>query len=401
MIVSPVNFSSAGIARLQAGIEHHVAGGYAPGAVGLVACGDVVESFVVGHADLGRSQPMRRDMIFRIASMTKPITAAAVLMLIEDGKLALDEPVDRLLPELADRRVLRSIDAELDDTVPAVRPITVRDLLTFQMGLGIVLAPPGTHPIQRKLEDLAIMGFGPPDPTTPFDNDEWMRRLGTLPLMAQPGTDWLYTAGSNVQGVLVARASGQSLGTFFEERIFDPLGMRDTAFHVPPDKITRFHSGIKLEGEALAVYDDAATGGWSRPPIFEAGDAGLVSTVDDYLIFARLLLDRGRHQDRTLLSQASIEAMTTNHLTDAQRAAGSLILAPPYGWGFGLAVAVERDAIGTNPGTIHWEGGLGTSWASDPTSGLTTILLTPRMFESPVMPPIHRDFLIAARQALA
>jgi CubicO group peptidase (beta-lactamase class C family) len=400
MTMARAGFGETGIARLRAGIERHVVAGYAPGAVGLVAHRDQVETFAVGVTEIGGRSPMARDTIFRIASMTKPIIAAAVMMLVDDGRLRLDEPVDRLLPELADRRVLRSIDGEIEETVPAVRPITIRDLLTFQMGFGIVLAPPETYPIQRAISELGIVGFGPPDPTTAFDNDAWMHRLGTLPLMAQPGTNWLYTTGSNVQGVLIARASGQSLGTFLKERMFGPLGMADTGFSVTTAKLERFVPAYHVIDGRLALFDDAATGGWSRPPVFEQGDGGLVSTVDDYLKFARLLLADGRHGDRALLSEASVRAMTTNYLTPAQRAGGAPILGPAYGWGLGLAVAVEPDDNGTNPGSLHWAGGFGTSWISDPANDLTAITLTQRLFESPVLPPLHLDFQVNARRAL-
>jgi CubicO group peptidase (beta-lactamase class C family) len=395
-------FSKQGLGLCRKAIERHVAAGYAPGAVALVACGDQVESFAAGTAEADGGRPMRRDTIFRIASMTKPITAAAVMMLIEDGRLSLDEPIDRLLPELADRRVLRSIDAEVDDTVPAARPITVRDLLTFQMGFGVVMAMPGTYPIQGAIEALDLAGFGMPDPRRPHDNDEWIRRLATLPLMAQPGTDWLYTTGSNVQGVLIARASGRSFGAFLEERILGPRGMGDTSLFVAAGKQERFVPAYQSVGGALAVFDDAATGGWSRPPPLEAGDSGLVSTVDDYLKFARLLLDRGRRGAKTLLSEQSVAAMSRNYLTPAQRAAGAPILAPASGWGFGMGVMVDDDdGEGIKSGTLHWTGGLGTSWFTDPASGLTAVVMTQRAFESPVLPGIHAEFQRAARKALA
>ncbi len=398
--MSRAAFSKVGVARLRAGIEHHVVAGYAPGAVGLVACADKIETFAVGQAEVGGTTPMRRDTIFRIASMTKPITAAAVMLLIDEAKLQLDEPVDRWLPELADRRVMRSLDAKLDDVVPAIRSITVKDLLTFQMGFGVVMAPPGSYPIQQAIGDLGIVGFGMPDPANRLGNDEWMRRLSTLPLMAQPGSDWLYTTGSNLQGVLIARASGQSLSAFLEERITGPLGMTDTSFSVPAAKLGRFVPAYQGVNDRLVVFDEAATGGWSRPPAFEAGDSGLVSTVDDYLRFARLLLADGRHDGKPLLSKESVRAMASNYLTPAQRAAGAPILAPGDGWGLGLAVVLEADKDGANPGTLHWSGGLGTSWASDPSTGLTTILLTQRAFDSPASPAIHRDFQINARKAL-
>jgi CubicO group peptidase (beta-lactamase class C family) len=286
--------------------------------VGLVASGPEVETFVLGKMAFD-GPDMRRDTIFRIASMTKPVTATAVMMLVEEGKLRLDEPVDRRLPELANRRVLRRIDAALDDTVPARRPITVEDLLTFRCGHGLILAPPGRCPIQKAIADLGI--FGPPDRALPLEGDAWMQRLSGLPLLAQPGEDWLYGTGSNIQGALVARASGQSLSRLCEERIFRPLGMKDTAYFVPPAKIERLLPAYGSEGDRLVLFDEPTTGKWSRPPTFEHGAAGLVSTVDDYLAFARMLLADGRHRGQPLLTPASAKAMKTNHLTASQRVA--------------------------------------------------------------------------------
>jgi CubicO group peptidase (beta-lactamase class C family) len=207
------------------------------------------------------------------------------MMLVDDGKLALDEPVDRLLPELAARRVLKSIDAPLDDTVAAKRPITVEDILTFRLGWGAILGPPGSLPIQRAVEELGLVGFGMPDPAAPIKPDEWVHRLGTLPLMAQPGEQWLYTTGSNVLGVLVARASGQSFPAFLQERIFDPLGMKDTSFFVPREKLDRLPLQYRPTADGLAVYDEAATGAFAASPAFPAGDSGLVATVDDFFAF--------------------------------------------------------------------------------------------------------------------
>ncbi|MGH6910807.1 MAG: serine hydrolase domain-containing protein, partial [Phenylobacterium sp.] len=212
-------FTVDGLAKLRAGLERHIAQGYAPGVVALISRGDQTHILPLGAKAFGDPAPMPRDALFRIASMTKPITAAAVLMLIEDGKLRLDEPVERLLPELGDRKVLRRLDGPLKDTVPARRPITVEDLLTFREGFGIVFAEPGSTPILRAIEELGMTGFGPPNPTQPFGPDEWMKRLGTLPLMHQPGERWMYTTGSDIQGVLIARASGQTLPAFLQARI--------------------------------------------------------------------------------------------------------------------------------------------------------------------------------------
>jgi len=191
----------------------------------------------VGVAAIGGEAPMRRDTIFRIASMTKVVTATAVMMLVEEGKLALDAPAERWLPELANRRVLRRVGGPLDDTVPADRAITVRDLLTFTLGFGMSFDE--TSPIERAIAELQLVN-GQPVPMTPHAPDEWMARFGTLPLMHQPGERWMYNTGSLLQGVLVRRASGQDFDAFVRERIFAPLGMHDTGFFVPPHKLDRF-----------------------------------------------------------------------------------------------------------------------------------------------------------------
>ena len=217
---------------------HNVMAGYVdrgeiPGLVTLVSRRGEVQVGALGAKAIG-GDLVRRDTIFRIASMTKAITAAAAMILVEECKLRLDEPVDRLLPELANRKVLK----RLDDTVPAIRPITVSDLLTFRMGHGMVMGSPEKYPIVLATDELQI-GTGPPSPATTPAPDEWIRRLGTLPLMHQPGERWMYNTGSEVLGVLIARASGQPFDKFLRERIFDPLGMHDTGFSVPAAKIGR------------------------------------------------------------------------------------------------------------------------------------------------------------------
>jgi CubicO group peptidase (beta-lactamase class C family) len=391
-------FTADGVRQLRSRLERHVEPGFAPGVVGLVAHGPFVETVALGKMAFGAGSDMRRDTIFRIGSQTKAVTAAAVMMLIEEGKFRLDEPVDRLLPELANRRVLRRLDADVDDTAPASRPLTVEDLLTFRCGLGLVLAPPGRYPIQKAIADLGV--FGPPDAAMPLDGDAWMRKIGSLPLLVQPGADWLYGTGSNIQGVLVARASGQPLSRFFEERIFGPLGMKDTAFFVPPDKISRLAHAYRSRTGALVVSDEPATGKWSRPPTFEHGAAGLVSTVDDYLAFARMLLADGRHRGQALLTPASVKAMKTNHLTGSQRAGGEMILGRGRGWGYGMSVVTDAIPGQPAPGSFGWIGGYGTSWISDPSKDLTMILLTQHEFSSASGDPIHQEFQSDAYRAL-
>ena len=224
---------------------------------------------------------MQTDTIFRIASLAKPVTAVAAMILIEECRLRLDESIERWLPELANRRVLRSLSGPLDDTVPAHRPITVRDLLTFRMGFGSVMAPPDTYPIQKLIREYRIGGDGMPRPSQAPTTEEWVQRLGSLPWMAQPGERWLYHASSDVLGVLIARVSGQSLGTFMRERTFDPLGMNDTGFYVPPDKIDRLPGCYFFNHETnkLDLFDDPANSAWGSQPPSESAGGGLVSTL--------------------------------------------------------------------------------------------------------------------------
>jgi CubicO group peptidase (beta-lactamase class C family) len=370
--------SRAGLDRLHQAMAARVAKGELPGMVTLIAHGDDVHADTIGAMAFGSSEPMRRDTIFRITSMTKPILAAATMMLVEDGALALDEPVDRLAPELANRRVLERIDGPLDETVAANRPITVEDLLTFRMGYGLLFEPTfdPPYPINNAASELQLV-MGPPDPRTPHDPDEWLRRFGTLPLMCQPGERWQYNAGALVLSVLAARASRQSLEDLFKTRIFDPLAMKDTGFWLPAERagrlpscyMTNFQTG-KLELQTLSPPSE-----WTEPPAFPAGSAGLLSTVDDYLAFSRLLLDKGVHRGARLLSEQSVELMTTNHLTPEQIAGAGPVLGG-RGWGYGMAVATAPDEVSPVPGRYGWEGGYGTSWFNDPSRNLVAIVMT-------------------------
>ena len=395
-------FSKLRLRRLHDVLAGYVERGDVPGVVaGLCRRGDThVE--VIGRAAAGGAA-LRRDSIFRISSMTKPITAVAAMILVEDCKLRLDDPVDRLLPELAGRRVLTRLDAELDDTVPAKRPITLRDLLTFRLGFGQVMAPPESCRIAKAAHELQI-GMGPPQPQGMPAADEWLRRLGSLPLMHQPGESWMYNTGADVLGVLIARAAGQPLETFLRERLFAPLGMTDTAFGVPAAKLDRFTTSYwrNFATGATEVYDAAAGGQWSKPPVFASGGAGLVSTLDDYLAFGRMMLNFGRHGEDRLLSRSSVETMTVDHLTPAQKAAS--IFVPGFfdgrGWGFGVAVTTRRDDPSAPVGQYGWAGGLGTCWSSDPGEDLALVLMTGQAWTSPSPPPICRDFWTLAYQAI-
>jgi CubicO group peptidase (beta-lactamase class C family) len=369
-----------------------------PGLAALVARGDDVHVEALGTPVLDDSTPLRRDAIFRIASLTKPIAAAGAMALVDDGALSLHESVETYLPELADRRVLRRVDGPLDDTVPAERPITVEDLLTFRLGFGSIMAPPRTYPIQIAEEELGLMTLGPPWPPPPLTSDEWIARFATLPLLHQPGAEWRYNTGAQVLGVLLERATGQPLEAFLRSRLFDPLGMVDTAFSVPEEKQSRFTAAYmpdEATGE-LCLLDPPVGGWWNEPPAMANAAGMLVSTLDDFWAFVSMLLRGGAHDGRQVLSPESVAAMTQNHLTDEQRAAVKLFLGEHGGWGYGMAAPGPITDEPPVPWGIGWTGGTGTLWWSDPVRGLTGILFTQRGMTSPAPPPLFADFQDAA-----
>jgi CubicO group peptidase (beta-lactamase class C family) len=386
------------IGRLHHTLAAHVASGDMPGIVALVnRCGEIhVEA--IGTQSFGGT-PMRRDTIFRIASMTKPITAAATLILVEECRLRLDDPVDGFLPELADRKVLKSLESPVDDTVPARRPITARDLLTFTFGMGAVMVFPPKYPIQQA---AAEAGLTPGPYQASITPDEFMKQLGTLPLIYQPGERWLYHTGSDVLGVLIARASGQSFEAFLQERLFGPLGMRDTGFQVPATKLDRLASAYMMDQQKkeLTFFDDARDSRWARPLPFPAGGSALVSTVDDYHAFYRMLLNKGLHGRERILSRPSVELMTSDQLTTEQKQGAELFFGRGASWGMGGAVVTRRTDIFTTPGRFGWDGGYGTSAYMDPAEDMVGILMTQRAMDSPQPPKVFRDFWTTAYQAI-
>jgi CubicO group peptidase (beta-lactamase class C family) len=399
--------SAAGLSQSRLARLHHVLSGYVerkemPGLVALVSRHDDVHVEALGTLAFDHPAAMARDTIFRIASITKPITAVAAMILVEECKVRLDESIEPWLPELANRRVLTSLSAQPDDTVRARRAITLRDLLTSRMGFGSVMAMPGTYPIQQLIRDYRIGGDGPMLPSHAPGTDEWLQKLGSLPWMAQPGEQWLYQVSIDVLGVLVARVSGQSLGTFMRERIFDPLGMKDTAFRVPPEKIDRVPAFyfFNRQTNALDFFDDPANSAWQSEPPFESGGGGLVSTIDDYFAFSRMMLNKGRHGREQILSRAAVELMTSDHLTPAQRAEAALFFGTHSSWGFGMAVDIGRNQIFHTPGRFGWTGGFGTIAYTDPAEGMIGILFTQRMMDSPEPPKVFTDFWTLAYGAI-
>ncbi len=328
-----------------------------PGAAALVARGDNVEICSAGEIE--------PDSIVRIASITKPITAAAIMLLVDEGLVELDEAIARWLPELASPKVVRTPESALDDVVPAARPVTVEDVLTFRAGWGFPsdFSLPAVVELFQKLPV-----FGPRE--TP---DEWLATLARVPMLCQPGEAWLYNTCSDIQGVLIARISGRPLPEFLAERIFEPLGMSNTGFHVPTEKLDRLPP---YHGPDLAPINDAL---WMEPPIFPSGAGGLVSTLADWHRFGRMLLADGGG----LLSPESVRLMTTDHLTQQQRDASRLFL-EGAGWGFGGAVAAD--------GRYGWVGGTGTTAHVAPSTGTVGILLTQVQMAGPTPTPLMREF---------
>ncbi len=393
-------FDRTRLDRLHAVVADHVERDTVGGVAWLAARGDEVEVGVAGVLTRGEGDPVRRDTVFRIASMTKPIVAVAALVLVEECRLRLDDPVDDLLPELADRRVLVDGRGPMDGaTVPAARAVTVGDVLTFRLGLGMDFTAPWPQPLLEAMGELGL-GWGPPDPQAPPGPDEWMARLGTLPLLYQPGERWLYNTGSDVLGVLVARAAGQPLDAFLRDRVLEPLGMGATGFATPDvSRLGSTYTRDPATGE-LVVYDPP-DGQWAKPPAFPSGGGGLVSTVDDVHAFGRMLLAGGRLPDGSrLLSRASVEAMTTDHLGPAREVCGP---APDgsQGWGLGVGVQVRRTGLARSVGSYGWDGGLGSSWANDPAERLVGVVLTTDMFTGPFPPPaVIRDVWTGTYAAL-
>ncbi|WP_427893170.1 serine hydrolase domain-containing protein [Kribbella sp. GL6] len=384
-------FSAKRSTRLRELLERRVESGAVPGALVVLARRGEVHVESVGTLSFDSSSPaMATDTIVRLASMSKPIVAACAMTLIEDCTLRLDDPVDDLVPELADMRVLADPSGPVEDTVPAARPITVRDVLTFTVGTGM---PPEDAPIGDVLNSLSRPSL-----------DEWVGRLGKVPLVHQPGERWMYDTAAAVLGVLIQRAAGKTFGTALRERILEPLGMKDTGFSVDPANFDRFATAYDHEdGPDGAVVEDAPeTGYWSTPPAFESGGGGLVSTAEDYLTFASAMLAGGTYQGTQVLSRAAVTLMTSNQLTPEQRAVSGFY--PGYfastGWGLGLGVVTERTQLGPSAGSYGWNGFYGTAWYNDPAEELTSILIQQRAHAGDPLLPFQRDFWTTVYQSL-
>jgi CubicO group peptidase (beta-lactamase class C family) len=382
-------FSPTRLAQLTAAMQHYVDRGEVSGVVTLAwRRGETAHFEPLGWRDDAERLPMQRDTLFRIASMTKPVTSAAIMMLIEHDQLALDAPISQWLPELAAPRVLRDPAGPLDQTDAARAPLTVLDLLTHRAGFAYHFT--ATGPLAEAYEAV-FNGF-----ESQVAPDAWLARVSTLPLMFQPGTRWHYGIATDILGVLIQRVSGLTLGDFFRTRIFEPLGMRDTAFWVPEPQLARLATAYSIEPgtHQRVVEDRPATSRWANPKRFQGGGGGLVSTAEDYLQFARLLLGRGRVEQTRLLSHRSVDLMRSNFLSRDQRrvpAFGHIVWA---GQGFGLGLSIVDDPAQQLPlgyrstGSFGWPGAYGTSWFADPVEDLIGLMLIQRRALEPFPMPV-------------
>jgi CubicO group peptidase (beta-lactamase class C family) len=367
-------------------LERYVNDGSVPGAVALLAHRDEIEVAAIGSAAVG-GDPMARDSIFRLASITKPITAAAVMILVDDDQISLEDTVDLWLPELAEPKVVRTPASPIDDLVPATRPITVFDLLTARAGYGF----PSDFSLPAVQQLFEVQKDGR-EPHSFLPQDAWMAALSEIPMLYQPGEAWLYDTCSVLQGVLVSRVSGQSLPDFLADRIFQPLGMVDTGFTVPADKLKRLTSYYRTTATGSLELADGPDGQWSTPPPFPLGNGGLAGTVDDWLAFARMLLTGGATAGgRRLLSADAVQLMITDHTTPAQRKIGELFL-EGQGWGFGGSVDIASIDPWNVDGRYGWVGGTGTSAHITTATETIAILLTQVAADSPTPPEWMRTF---------
>ncbi|NBD24887.1 serine hydrolase domain-containing protein [Paenibacillus glycinis] len=402
--------SETRLLRLSKVLQDYVDRGEIAGAVAAVhRKGKEAYADAIGWQDKEARIPVRRDTIFRIMSMTKPITAAAALLLAEEGKIRLHDPVDAWLPELSGRVVLRDPNGRLDDVVPASRPITLHDLLTSRIGIGWE-----DHPLQSEMMKLLPAPLAKPlgeqHAEEHLDPDSWMKRLSELPLLYQPGTRFLYHIAHEVLGVLIARVSGQTLDAFYRERIFEPLGMNDTSFALPPEKRGRLSVAYAPKAEGgLIELDRPESTAWAEAPIFPSGGAGLLSTADDYRRFGRMLLGYGEVDGVRMLSRKSVEAMITDHLAPEQRAQpffdetdydGSMMWTNK-GYGYGVSVRTKQIGIGPGIGSFFWPGALGTTWIADPREELmATLMIQLRGAQLPKNSLIAYDFWTMLYQAI-
>jgi len=401
-ITSPedVGLCSERLARIDDWRDALVASGRFAGVSTLVARrGQVAHWGMSGMADKERGVAMAPDTIFRIYSMSKPITSAAIMMLYEEGRFQLDDPISRFLPCFKGSRVAVGGSRGKVETVPAERDITFRDLLTHTSGLtyGFMEATA----VDAMYRDSKLADFGHPD----GDLMETVEKLAALPLISQPGREWNYSVSTDVLGALVQAISGQTFGTFLKERIFDPLGMDDTTFVVPEEKRGRFAANyVPHPKGGIMLFDDPATSRYLGDRKMESGGGGLVSTTGDYLKFCMMMRNKGAAGGLRLLGRKTVELMTTNHLRGDMGDMGQARFSESsyLGIGFGLGFSVMLDPakaqiLGT-PGEYAWGGAASTAFWVDPGEDMIVIMMTQLMPSSTW--PIRKELRVLSYQAV-
>ncbi len=379
-----VGLSSAALSRLSTAFQDRVARGHVPGAVALVARHGKVAYFeAFGAQDPISGAPMTKDSIFRIYSMTKPLVSAGVMMLWEEGRLLLSDPIEKYLPALASPKVA-AIEGETMRLVATNRSITVQDLLRHTSGLTYEFR--GTTPVHKAYIEAKVSRLRQ-------TNEDQVATLGSLPLLHQPGTHWEYSRSTDVLGRLIEVIAGQSLGEFLQERICGPLGMTDAGFSVPE----KHHKRV---AEAFAKDPDTSTDvnllDVKRTAVFESGGGGLAATAMDYARFCAMLLNNGRLDSTRLLGRKTLELMTSDHLGSIP--SNPELLPPGHGFGLGFAVRISA-GMAPFPGTVgnyYWSGAAGTSFWVDPAERLFAVL----MIQAPVQREhyrlLFRDLVYAA-----
>jgi CubicO group peptidase (beta-lactamase class C family) len=368
------------------GVDQAALAGIAPALQGVVDAGDLsgavtliwrggeeIQFNAIGKQNLATGAPMQRDTLFRIASMTKPITSVAALMLMEEGKLALQDPITKWLPEFADMQVLKDANGPVEDTYPSPRDITVEDLMTHRAGLAYNFTSVGpiAYAYQKALGDVLA---------SDMPSDAWLKALGGLPLSYPPGERFHYSHATDVLGFLVGRVAGTTIRDFLMERILGPLGMVDTDSFVPTAKRARAAKVYRMKQDQSGL-EEVPFPDRDTPPNFCGGGGGLISTLDDYLKFARMLLGDGEVDGVRLLKPETVKLMRTNRLTDAQREIPFMGIPFWMGQGFGLGLSVIMDPekqawMGAgNKGAFGWPGAFGTWWQADPQSGMILLYL--------------------------
>ena len=393
-----VGLSSERLGRVTRWMEKMIGDGKLAGMIIAVARrGSTVYLECRGHMDLAAKKPMTEDTIFRIYSMTKPLTSTAIMMLYEENRFHLDDPIARYLPMFKDMQVYVSGMRGSYQSEPAAKPITFKHLLTHTSGLtyGFMEATPVDGMYRSQAVD-----FQTQDATLP----EMMQRLARLPLLCQPGSEWNYSVSTDVLGALVEVISGQPFDQFLKHRIIDPLGLKDTGFFVPEGQHHRLAANYQRGKDGLELIDDPKTSRYLKPRKLYSGGGGLVSTVADYMRFAEMIRRKGEIDGVRLLGRKTVEYMTTNHLPGDMAAMGQPRFSESSyeGIGFGLGFSVMLDpakaAIIGSPGEVAWGGAASTGFWIDPQEEMTVLLLTQLMPSSTY--PLRRDLKVLTYQAI-